>query len=371
MIIVGDRMSLDWSLDSVVYDECQLVFVVRREHVYEHAIDKVLVQKYGPDIKIIIQDGAPQGSVASCLLAADVIDPELPLIIDCLDVHFRPQFNPAEIDWKAFDGLIATFKSNNPNYSYVQLAADNLHIEYAAEKEVISSWAASGIYGWSQAGNFFSLAREAMGMGDTYKTRGEFYVTPLYNLALHKGQQIIRQDVRDVHVIGTPEEVEFFHRCVWPYFETTKPLALASDHSGFQAKEQFQTFLKRVDIPFVDYGTYSDRDCDYVDFVVPAAEAVTSGRSNFGFVFCRSGQGPNIMANKIHGIRSALIYDQFSASHAVQHNAANFFSIPQHLFREESKIAALLLAIQSAEFEGGRHADRIRKVLRYEDMHSK
>ena len=120
LLSVRGRHVLDISLESMLGWENNynnLIFIVRDEQVYNFHIDKVLKQKYGDKIKIVTTDGLTEGSVCSCLLAEEYINNKDPLVINTLDIEFRPQFNIHEMSDIVSDGLILTFKSNSSNYS--------------------------------------------------------------------------------------------------------------------------------------------------------------------------------------------------------------------------------------------------------------
>jgi len=104
LIFAGDRRIIDYSLDSIDRSECNLIFVVRRDHICNFSIDKTLVSKYGEDIKIVVTDEDTRGSVESCYLAKEYIDDDLPLIICTSDIYFEPVFTPTD-DMFENDGL--------------------------------------------------------------------------------------------------------------------------------------------------------------------------------------------------------------------------------------------------------------------------
>ena len=94
IINIKDRHLIDISLDCIDYKDCNLIFVVRDEHVYNFHMDELLKKKFGNDIGIVVLDKLTDGSVCSCLYAEDYIDNEAPLVIHTLDIEFRPVFNP-------------------------------------------------------------------------------------------------------------------------------------------------------------------------------------------------------------------------------------------------------------------------------------
>ena len=116
LIMSKDKHIIDWSMDSFDTNDCNVIFAVRLEHINNFSIDDILRRKFGNDIKIVVVDRVTDGSVSTCLLAKDLIDNELPLIIYTPDVYFEDTFSPTEID-AALDGFLLTFKANSPAHS--------------------------------------------------------------------------------------------------------------------------------------------------------------------------------------------------------------------------------------------------------------
>lgn len=137
-------------------------------------------------------------------------------------------------------------------------------------------------------------------------------------------------------------------------------MAVCSDHSGFKSKEIFKFLAPAFNLECIDFGTYDANDTDYNTFVSAACDSILKGQCDFGFGFCRSGQGVNIAANKIKGIRSVLCYNEWAAKMGVLHNCANFFSMSEkHCDRDEIYLA--LYEVMNNSFQGGRHQTRLMK----------
>ena len=153
IINIKDRHLIDISLDCIDYKDCNLIFVLRDEHVYNHHMDELLKKKFGDEIKIVVLDQLTDGSVCSCLFAEEYINNEAPLVIHTLDIEFRPVFNPHVMETLDADGLILTFKSNSTNYSYAQLDSEG-NVTKTAEKKAISPHACVGIYGFKRGDEF-------------------------------------------------------------------------------------------------------------------------------------------------------------------------------------------------------------------------
>jgi ribose 5-phosphate isomerase B len=143
-------------------------------------------------------------------------------------------------------------------------------------------------------------------------------------------------------------------------------IALGTDHAGFAAKERIKKWLKENGHEVEDFGTHSDASCDYPDFVVPAARAVADGRCERGFVLGGSGNGEAIAANKVRGVRCALVHDAFTAEMGRKHNDANVASFGSRVVAVEKMLDFVKIFIETG-FEGGRHLGRIQKLAKVED----
>lgn len=357
LINIKDKHLIDISLDCLNYEDCNLIFVVRDETVYNFHIDNLLKKKFGDNIKIVILDKLTDGSVCSCLYAEEYINNDAPLVIHTLDIEFRPVFDPHTMNDLDADGLLLTFKSNSANYSYADVDDDG-YVKRTAEKKAISSNACVGIYGFKKGSDFCKYAKEMIERD--VRTNNEFYIAPMYNLLIDDCKKIITSDVDKMHVFGTPDEFHFYKENVIRKLGD-KPIAICSDHSGFDAKEEFKHILEKHNLDYIDFGTILNKDCDYRDYIAQAVKAISERDCDYGFGFCRTGQGVNICANKYKGIRSALIYDEYSMEMAVRHNCANFFAIPAKDFTFERMDKYLKLCTNHT-FDGGRHQVRIQEL---------
>ena len=135
-------------------------------------------------------------------------------------------------------------------------------------------------------------------------------------------------------------------------------IAIASDHGGYELKEELKKHLEERKIAYRDYGTDSTASVDYPDYAEKAAEGVLSGECTFGIVICGTGIGISIAANKIPGIRCAHCHDGYSAKMARAHNDANMLAFGARVIGTEmaKMIARIWL---ETPFEGGRHQRRV------------
>jgi ribose 5-phosphate isomerase B len=145
-------------------------------------------------------------------------------------------------------------------------------------------------------------------------------------------------------------------------FDLTKPIAIGSDHAGFEYKSHVVNYLRdEKGIALRDFGTYSLDSVDYPDFAHPVANAVESGQYSFGILLCGSANGVAISANKHAHIRAAIAWTVEIAQLARRHNNANILCIPSRFVSEELT-KQMIDAFASTEFEGGRHALRVDKI---------
>ncbi|MBS5437545.1 MAG: ribose 5-phosphate isomerase B [Prevotella sp.] len=140
-----------------------------------------------------------------------------------------------------------------------------------------------------------------------------------------------------------------------------KPIALASDHAGFELKAIVEGYLEARGVAYKDFGTDSAESCDYPDFAHPAARAVESGECSMGIAMCGTGNGIAMTLNKHQGIRAALCWNKEIAALARQHNDANVLVMPAR-FIDAVTALAIVDTFLDTPFEGGRHQRRIDKI---------
>ena len=143
-------------------------------------------------------------------------------------------------------------------------------------------------------------------------------------------------------------------------------IALACDHGALDLKNDLIPHLEKLGYEVKDFGTYTLDSCDYPDFVGPAAQAVASGECEKGIVMCTTGIGVSITANKVKGVRCALLSDVLSARMTREHNDTNMMAIG-------AAVVGKMLAFEiidtwlSTEFSHDeRHQRRINKLMSYE-----
>lgn len=143
--------------------------------------------------------------------------------------------------------------------------------------------------------------------------------------------------------------------------EIVPPIAIGSDHAGYEFKSQIVSFLEEKGFQVKDMGVYNSNSADYPDFAHPVAYAVEKREVSAGILVCGSGNGVAITANKHQGIRAALCWTQEIARLARQHNNANIICLPSRFVGiDEAK--QMVETFLNTSFEGGRHQSRVDKI---------
>ena len=140
-------------------------------------------------------------------------------------------------------------------------------------------------------------------------------------------------------------------------------IALAADHGGFELKEIIKEYLT-ADYELIDLGTYNEDSVNYPDYGIKAGEAVASKQADCGIIFCGTGIGISIAANKVPGIRAALCHCVEYAKLSRQHNNANILALGGR-FLAPAEAKEIVKAWLNTEFAGGRHQTRINIITEY------
>ncbi len=142
---------------------------------------------------------------------------------------------------------------------------------------------------------------------------------------------------------------------------TAITFAIGADHGGFHLKEALKAHLAKKGVRVQDHGTSSTESADYPDFAKLVAESVASQQAKFGLLVCTTGVGMSITANKVAGVRAALVFNDQMAATARQHNDANILCLGEKQTTPEQAIK-MVDAFLGATFEGGRHERRVGKI---------
>lgn len=143
-------------------------------------------------------------------------------------------------------------------------------------------------------------------------------------------------------------------------------VAIGCDHGGFVLKNSVASTLKRLGAEVVDYGCFDESSVDYPVYGEKVAKAVASGECELGVVMCGTGIGISISANKIKGIRCAVVTNTYMARLTKNHNNANIIALGGRVI-SPSEAEAIVEAWFTAEYEGGRHQRRLDMITAIEE----
>ena len=138
-------------------------------------------------------------------------------------------------------------------------------------------------------------------------------------------------------------------------------IVIASDHAGYDYKEEIKAFLEKKGIEVIDVGTHSKESCDYPIFAHEAAKKVASKEAEFGILVCSSGEGIAIAANKTKGIRAGIAYNDEVAGLMRQHNNANIIAFGASFMKLPDVLKRIEIFLNTP-FEGGRHERRVDEI---------
>lgn len=147
-------------------------------------------------------------------------------------------------------------------------------------------------------------------------------------------------------------------------------IALGSDHGGYHLKEAIKAHLKKRGLEIEDFGTKSTDSCDYPHFALAVGEAVARGEFKRGILVCGTGIGVSIAANKIPGIRCALVGDCFSAKATRLHNDTNVLALGGRVLGEGLALEIVDIWLNTS-YEGGRHQNRLDLITEIEKKYGK
>lgn len=138
-------------------------------------------------------------------------------------------------------------------------------------------------------------------------------------------------------------------------------IAIGNDHAGTEYKLAVVGLLKSMHIEIINFGTDGTDSVDYPDFIHPVAEAVDTGKVDFGIIICGSGNGASMTANKHQKVRAALCWNKEIVALAREHNDANILSLPAR-FIALPQALEMVQTFLATPFEGGRHERRVEKI---------
>lgn len=143
-------------------------------------------------------------------------------------------------------------------------------------------------------------------------------------------------------------------------------VAIGCDHAGFEMKELVKTILLELGHAVEDVGTFSKESVDYPDFGLKVATAVGAGKVDRGILVCWTGNGMNIAANKVAGVRAGMALNPDMAYLTRLHNDANVLTLAQK-YTPENELRQIVRNFLETAFEGGRHERRVKKIIEVEE----
>jgi len=142
-------------------------------------------------------------------------------------------------------------------------------------------------------------------------------------------------------------------------------IAIGADHGGFQHKEAIRTHLINKGFDIVDYGTFSEESTDYNEFALKVAQSVSKKEVDRGILVCGTGIGMSIMANKVDGVRAALVHDLFTAKATRLHNDSNVLTMGGRVIELEKALKIVDIWVNTEFSKEERHMRRVNKIDSY------
>ncbi len=143
-------------------------------------------------------------------------------------------------------------------------------------------------------------------------------------------------------------------------------IAVASDHAGYELKKGILDYLSERGIPHEDFGCGPEEKVNYVDFGAKAVQSICSGRNARAILVCGTGLGMAIVANKFKGIRATPCLDEYSSEMSRKHNDSNCLTLGGRILPLDEAVNVVRIWLDT-EYEGGRHQERIQKILDLEE----
>ena len=147
-------------------------------------------------------------------------------------------------------------------------------------------------------------------------------------------------------------------------------VAIGSDHGGYKLKEEIKKYLEEKEIEYEDCGTFSEESVDYPEIAKAVATEIQNKQCDKGILICRSGIGMSIVANKFKGIRCAKCDNEEEAKFSRMHNDSNVLALGAD-YIEINEAIRIVRAWLATQFEGGRHAERIKIITEIENENMK
>jgi dTDP-glucose pyrophosphorylase len=200
---------LEWSVDSLPLElATKLIFVGLEAHRDQYDLETIIRKLYASHHpEFLWLKSTTRGQAETVVLAAPLLDQSVGLLIFNIDTAFRSDGMAAALRDRSHDGVLGSFYSNEPRFSFAKSNEQGTVIE-VREKVVISDQALTGLYHFASTELFLEIARAAISADE--REKGEFYVAPLYNKLIARGARFITQSCEQHWILGTPAEYESF-----------------------------------------------------------------------------------------------------------------------------------------------------------------
>jgi ribose 5-phosphate isomerase B len=147
-------------------------------------------------------------------------------------------------------------------------------------------------------------------------------------------------------------------------------IAIGADHAGYRLKEELVPFIQSLGHEIEDFGCNCDQSVDYPDYALPVCDNVSAGQADRGILICGTGIGMSIAANKVPGIRCALVHDMFSAKATREHNDTNVLAMGERVIGPGIAQEIIRIWLETPFSNGERHAGRVGKVMQLESKYA-
>ena len=147
-------------------------------------------------------------------------------------------------------------------------------------------------------------------------------------------------------------------------------IAIGADHAGYRLKDEIVPLLKELGHEVEDYGCDCNQSVDYPDYALPVGDAVAQGKADRGILICGTGIGMTIAANKIPGVRCALVHDMFSAKATREHNDSNVLAMGERVIGPGVAQEIVRIWLETPFSQGERHVGRVGKVKALEEKYT-
>jgi len=144
-------------------------------------------------------------------------------------------------------------------------------------------------------------------------------------------------------------------------------VSIGADHAGYIYKKPIKDYLEKLGIKVIDEGTYSDQPTDYPDYAFKVGKRVSKHEADWGVLICGTGVGMSIAANKVEGIRAALLETEFTANASKVHNHANVVTFGSRVNTIEEVLRFLEIYMKADESKESRHTNRVKKIADFEE----